>query len=88
MLICFGVSWPVSIVKAIRHKEVRGKSRTFMAIVCIGYVAGISHKLVYSFDWIILLYGLNLVMVATDLFLCFHYRGKRLALERAVKGTS
>jgi hypothetical protein len=73
MLICFGVSWPVSITKAIRTKVVVGKSPLFMTIVCFGYVAGIIHKLLYSRDWITALYALNLVMVAIDLILYYRY---------------
>ena len=33
MLICFGVSWPVSIAKALRTKEVAGKSPWFMILI-------------------------------------------------------
>lgn len=73
MLVCFGVSWPVSIAKSIRTKIVAGKSPTFMTIVCIGYANGMVHKILYSFDWVTILYALNLIMVATDLFLYFKY---------------
>lgn len=73
MLICFGVSWPVSIAKAIRTKVVRGKSPVFMVIVCVGYLCGLIHKFVYSPDWVTFLYGLNLVMVAIDLALYCKY---------------
>ena len=37
MLICFGMSWPVSILKSIRTGMVIGKSPLFMTIVCFGY---------------------------------------------------
>ena len=73
MLICFGVSWPVSIAKALRTKVVAGKSPLFMAIVCLGYLSGVIHKALYSFDWIIALYALNFVLVAFDLSLYFVY---------------
>lgn len=73
MLVCFGLSWPVSIAKSIRTKIVAGKSRLFMSIVCVGYLSGIIHKLVYSLDWVIALYILNLLMVAFDLFLYYRY---------------
>ena len=48
MLVCFGVSWPVSIVKAVRTKTVAGKSPLFMAIVMVGYASGIVHKIIFS----------------------------------------
>ena len=53
MLICFGVSWPISISKALRTKVVAGKSPVFMSIVIAGYACGIVHKLLYSLDWVI-----------------------------------
>jgi hypothetical protein len=73
MLSCFGVSWPVSIAKALRTKVVAAKSPVFMAIVCLGYVSGIIHMAVHSFDRILALYAINVVMVAFDLILYFVY---------------
>jgi hypothetical protein len=73
MLICFGVSWPVSIAKSLRTRVVAGKSPAFMAIVCLGYVSGTLHKLLYSFDWVMALYVANMLMVAFDLSLYFRY---------------
>jgi predicted tellurium resistance membrane protein TerC len=73
MLLCFGLSWPISIAKALRTKKVVGKSPLFMAVICLGYVSGILHKVFYAFDWVVVLYVINLLMVATDLFLYYHY---------------
>jgi hypothetical protein len=73
MLICFGVSWPISIIKAIRTKVVAGKSPLFMSIVILGYASGIVHKIIFSIDWVILLYILNLLLVALDLLIYFRY---------------
>jgi len=83
MLICFGISWPVSIAKALRTKVVAGKSPLFMAIVCLGYLSGVVHKALYSFDWIIVLYAVNLVLVAVDLSLYFFY-SRRHKIELGV----
>ena len=76
MIICFGVSWPVSIAKAIRTHKVEGKSPLFMAIVWLGYASGVIHKALYSFDWVTALYVLNMALVAVDLFLYFKYLPK------------
>jgi hypothetical protein len=76
MLVCFGVSWPISIAKSVRTKIVSGKSPLFMAVLCLGYACGIIHKLLYSLDWVTGLYALNLVLVATDLTLYFRYLPK------------
>ena len=73
MLICFGFSWPVSIVKAVRTKEVAGKSPWFMAIICLGYLSGVIHKTLYARDWVITLYVLNILLIGTDLFLYYRY---------------
>ena len=83
MLICFGISWPVSIAKSVRTKVVSGKSPLFMAILCLGYLCGFTHKLLYSMDWIIALYALNFVLVAIDLTLYFKY----LPHEQQVKAS-
>jgi hypothetical protein len=74
MLVCFGVSWPVSIAKSIRTKTVAGKSPLFMGIVIAGYACGIIHKVLYSMDWVIALYAVNLVLVGVDVICYYHYR--------------
>jgi len=79
MLICFGISWPISIAKSLRTRTVIGKSPRFMAIVCIGYMSGCIHKLLYSLDWILILYAANMVMVAIDLVLYFKFLPKEPA---------
>ena len=76
MLICFGVSWPISIVKALRTHVVTGKSPLFMAVICIGYLSGIVHKILYAYDWVIFLYVFNLLMVLADLILYFRYASR------------
>jgi len=79
MLFCFGVSWPISIIKSIRTRNVSGKSRLFLTIIIVGYLSGIIHKILYSNDLVIFLYIFNLIMVSTDLFLCFYFRNKQAA---------
>ena len=73
MLVCFGVSWPISIAKSIRTKTVAGKSPLFMIVVIAGYMAGIIHKILYSRDLVIALYAMNLVFVAIDMGVYFYY---------------
>jgi hypothetical protein len=73
MLICFGLSWPISISKALRTRRVTGKSPVFMGIVIIGYLSGVIHKIFYSMDWVLYLYILNMVMVVFDMLLYFKY---------------
>ena len=73
MLVCFGFSWPVSIAKALRTKNVSGKSPWFMVLISLGYTSGIIHKLLNDPNWVIFLYGLNLLMVLTDFSLYLRY---------------
>jgi len=80
MLVCFGVSWPVSIAKALRTRFVRGKSPVFLAIVIAGYACGVTHKILNPdaatgrVQPVIWLYALNLAMVAVDLALYLRFR--------------
>jgi len=76
MLLCFGAAWPVSIYRSWRSRTNAGKSVAFLFIVFIGYVAGVTHKLLYSLDPVVALYALNGLMVATDLAL--YARNRRL----------
>ncbi len=73
MLVCFGLSWPISIAKVLRTRQVGGKSPVFLTIICLGYLSGIVHKIMYSPDWVIVFYVMNLVLVGIDLTLYFHF---------------
>lgn len=82
-LLCFAVSWPVSIAKSLRTKMVIGKSPLFMSLIILGYIFGIIHKSLYSNDIVIWLYVFNAVLVSFDLVLYFMYIGKnRRELKR------
>ena len=74
MLICFGAAWPFSIYKSIKTREITGKSLLFLIIVLLGYAAGILHKVLFAFDFIIILYGCNFIMVLTDIILYLRNR--------------
>ena len=73
MLLCFGISWPISISKSLKTKVVSGKSPIFMSVVSFGYLCGIFHKIFYSMDWLIIIYFINMLMVLFDLYLYFKY---------------
>ena len=79
MLVCFGFAWPTAIFKSIRSKSIEGKSLLFIYVVMAGYMFGITHKLIFSLDFVIVLYIVNILMVFTDLML--YYRNKRLLKE-------
>lgn len=85
MLVCFGVAWPLNIIKSLRTKSTEGKSVLFLMAILIGYVAGITHKLLYSRNIVLVLYCINFAMVSVDTFLYFHYR-RRERLTAAQRG--
>jgi len=68
MLVCFGMAWPVSILKSWRSRTNKGKSRFFLLIVFVGYLSGLIHKLWWQErpDGVVWLYLLNACMVAVD----------------------
>lgn len=74
MMICFGFAWPFSIVRSFKSKSTKGKSIIFLFVVVAGYIFGIIHKLLYSLDFVIYLYGLNAIMVSLDIALYFRNR--------------
>jgi hypothetical protein len=74
MLICFGAAWPASIYRSYTSRSIQGKSLLFLCIVELGYTAGIVHKILYSYDHVIFLYALNLIMVAIDIALYMRNR--------------
>lgn len=79
MLVCFGASWPFSVHKTWKTKNVAGKSAVFLSLVIIGYAAGIVHKLIYKPDPVLWLYVLNALMVSADLALWSKYRRRHSA---------
>jgi hypothetical protein len=76
MLLCFGAAWPLNIYKSLVTKQTAGKSVVFLFVVMAGYVAGIVHKVLNSFDLVAYLHLLNLLMVGFDTVL--YFRNKRL----------
>ena len=74
MLVCFGVSWPVAVIKTYKTKNVKGKSFLFLFLILLGYVFGIIHKIVYNLDYVIWLYIANGILVLADMALWFRYK--------------
>jgi len=83
MLVCFGFAWPLNIMKSIKSKTAKGKSLMFLIVVLLGYVCGIIHKILYSFDFVIILYILNLLMVLVDTVL--YYMNKKLDKKNEIQ---
>ena len=79
MIISFGVSWPVNVIKSYRSRTAKGKSLAFLLLIFLGYIAGIISKIInenymaqIGTKWYVLFfYVLNLLMVGIDLILYF-----------------
>lgn len=88
MIVSFGASWPLNVIKSWKTRTTKGKSLPFLCLIFFGYVAGIASKLVnetyissFASKWYVLFfYVLNLLMVGTDLVL--YIRNYRLDKER------
>ena len=83
MLVGFGFAWPSNIYKSIKSRTAAGRSIMFQFAVLAGYVCGIIHKILYSNDFVLYLYILNVTMVGVDTILCL--RNRRLDRERATQ---
>ncbi|MBR2282361.1 MAG: hypothetical protein IJ863_07045, partial [Spirochaetales bacterium] len=78
MLVSFGFSWPMNVIKSIKSRTTKGKSLWFLILILFGYVCGIVSKLTApSFKWYVMFfYILNFVMVFADL--CLYFRNLKL----------
>ncbi|MBE6957545.1 MAG: hypothetical protein E7447_00130 [Ruminococcaceae bacterium] len=88
MIVSFGASWPMNVIKSWKARTAKGKSLAFLCLILFGYVAGITGKFLneaymadFAEKWYVLFfYFLNLIMVGTDLIL--YFRNKKLDAQR------
>ena len=72
MLICFGMSWPISVYKSFTSKSTKGKSLVFILAIIVGYICGIMGKVLSGqINYVLGLYIFNLFVVSIDLVLYF-----------------
>ncbi|MFI3313712.1 MAG: hypothetical protein R3Y62_07470 [Eubacteriales bacterium] len=77
MLISFGISWPISLNKSIQARTAVGTSPVFMIMIILGYLAGITAKIIsHSASYVLIAYLLNLAMVTANL--CIYFRNRNL----------
>lgn len=82
MVVSFGCSWPMNVMKSCKARTTQGKSLGFLLFIFFGYICGIIGKLTGpGYKWYVLFfYVLNLIMVGTDLLL--YIRNARLDRQR------
>lgn len=72
MLVCFGLSWPMSVVKNIRAKTARTMSLSFTLLIIGGYIAGITAKILSNqINFVLIAYLLNLAIVSLNVVVYF-----------------
>lgn len=88
MIVSFGASWPLNVIKSYKARTAKGKSLAFLCLIFFGYIAGIVSKFLnqaymasFSTKWYVLFfYFLNLIMVGADL--CIYFRNRKIDKER------
>ncbi len=86
MIVSFGFSWPLNVMKSYKARTAKGKSLAFLLFIEFGYVCGITSKLVNEngFKWYVLFfYILNFIMVGIDIIL--YFRNKSLDKKGDIK---
>ena len=80
MIVCFGVSWPLNIIKAWRARTAKGSSVQFYFLILVGYLFGIASKViklcagVSTPGYVWFFYILNSVIVTTGILVWFRNR--------------
>lgn len=90
MIVSFGASWPINVIKSYKTRTTKGKSLLFLLFIFFGYIAGIASKFLneaymadFADKWYVLFfYFLNLTMVGIDLLL--YFRNRKLDKENNI----
>ena len=90
MIVSFGASWPMNVMKSYKARTTKGKSLAFLCLILFGYVAGIASKFMnpvymaeFAQKWYVLFfYILNFIMVSADL--CLYIRNRALDKKNGV----
>lgn len=68
MLICFGFSWPLNVIKAYKARTTKGTSFAFIILIVTGYLAGITAKIINGqFNYVLAVYFINLAIVMLNI---------------------
>lgn len=82
MLVCFGFSWPLNVIKAYKARTAKGTSLAFIILIITGYVAGITAKMInQQINYVLAVYFLNLAIVMCNVFVYI----RNVALDRKNK---
>ena len=77
MLVCFGLSWPINVIKAYKARTAKATSLPFILLIFTGYIAGISSKVVSGqMNYVFVVYLINLAIVLLNIVV--HFRNVAL----------
>ena len=72
MLVCFGFSWPLNVMKACKAKTAKGTSLPFILLIVTGYIAGITAKVITNqINYVLIAYIVNLAIVSFNIVIYF-----------------
>lgn len=84
MLVCFGLSWPLNVIKAYKARTAKGTSLPFILLIITGYIAGITAKFVtQQINYVLVVYLINLAIVSLNLVVYF----RNAALDKSAQRT-
>ena len=87
MIVCFGISWPLSVYKSYKARTAKGKSFVFLFAIWFGYVAGICGKIMQeNITLAFYFYIINIIVVSADIAL--YFRNKALDRKKALEETA
>ena len=82
MLVCFGLSWPINVIKAYKARTAKATSLPFIILILVGYIAGITAKIVSDqINYVLVVYLINLAIVMLNILVYF----RNVALDNSAK---
>lgn len=85
MLICFGLSWPINVLKNYRARTAKNMSLRFTLLIVLGYIAGITAKIISGrINYVLVVYVINLAIVTLNIPLYFRNKKFDKALGATV----
>lgn len=98
MVVCFGISWPLNIVKAWKARTAKGTSLLFYMFIWIGYVFAMTGKFVTIYNnapapwyetvhwYVMFFYVVNVIMVSVGIGI--YFRNKLIDSRGAARTNS
>lgn len=85
MLICFGISWPISLIKNIKAGTAKNMSLQFNLLIIVGYLAGITAKILSgNTGYVLVAYIVNLIAVSANVVVYFINKSHDMARENGI----